>query len=473
MSKDFKSSNVNSEIDSLLNKLKENEETIKSLINGITDPMLLVDLDGRIILANEAVAYLMGQPSQKLIGQIMFDGLPEKMIGTSKDYMAKVVKRGIPERFEDEMDGKNYRHCFFPVFNSQCKVTKIAVLSSDITESKRIEAAFKDSEERFRNVFENTASGMALVSLDGHYFLVNEALCNILGYSAEELSNMSLHDIIHPEDLNEEIQMTQELVNDKIKNYQYEKRYVHKDGSIVWVLQTNSLVKDSNKKPFYMIGQIQNITLQKQAEEALKQATLEAEKARRQAEDARELAEEARLKAELLSRTDYLTGLLNRRAFMDRLLEEANRTKRNKSTLTLILTDIDFFKKINDTYGHLAGDTVLQAFSNCLNDMSRPYDFIGRYGGEEFVICLPDVSLENGKMIAERMRVAVEGLKIYLPDTNRVVNITASFGVSTSTLNKVSQMEKLIECADEAMYNAKQQGRNRVIAEACDLDFTP
>ncbi|MDF2987515.1 MAG: hypothetical protein K0R50_3025, partial [Eubacterium sp.] len=315
--------------------------------------------------------------------------------------------------------------------------------------------------------------GMALVSLDGHYFLVNDALCNILGYSAEELSNMCLHDITHPDDLKKEMQMIQELINGEIKNYQFEKRYIHRDGSIVWVLQTSSLVKDSNKNPFYMIGQIQNITLQKQAEEALKQATLEAEKARRQAEDARELAEEARLKAELLSRTDYLTGLLNRRAFMDRLLEEANRTKRNKSTLTLILTDIDFFKKINDTYGHLAGDTVLQAFSNCLDDMCRPYDFIGRYGGEEFVICLPDVTLENGKMIAERMRVAVEGLKIYLPDTNRVVNITSSFGVSTSSLNKVSHIEKLIECADESMYKAKQQGRNRVIAESCDLDYIP
>ncbi len=161
---------------------------------------------------------------------------------------------------------------------------------------------------------------------------------------------------------------------------------------------------------------------------------------------------------EKLSVTDQLTGLKNRRYFDDHFAIERKRAKRYNKTLSLIMIDIDHFKKINDAYGHQVGDAVLQAFSRLLQENVRETDIISRWGGEEFIILLPATSLENAMMAAQKIQSAVNSYRF--PD---VGNITASFGVSNVELNSNSNRESMNQ-ADQALYEAKKQGRNRVVA---------
>ena len=170
--------------------------------------------------------------------------------------------------------------------------------------------------------------------------------------------------------------------------------------------------------------------------------------------------EKRRRLLETAAMTDYLTGVLNRRAFTERLRAEIRRAQRTQSNLSLVLTDIDFFKKVNDNYGHLSGDEVIKAFARCLMVSVRAYDFVGRFGGEEFVVCLPDASADQAMVVSERLRLAVENCTIPVAG-NQILSITASFGV-TILQQEADNAEFMLERADAAMYRAKQAGRNRV-----------
>ncbi len=167
-----------------------------------------------------------------------------------------------------------------------------------------------------------------------------------------------------------------------------------------------------------------------------------------------------------LAATDSLTGVLNRRAFMERMEQEIQRALRENTSLSLILTDIDYFKKVNDRYGHQTGDIVLQRFTEQLLDSSRPYDIVGRYGGEEFVICLPGANISQSVSVAERMRSKLEEMKILPPDSSKSIRITASFGTTAFLIGSEEKADSLIKRADNALYKAKNEGRNRVCMES-------
>jgi two-component system, cell cycle response regulator len=163
-----------------------------------------------------------------------------------------------------------------------------------------------------------------------------------------------------------------------------------------------------------------------------------------------------------LANTDPLTGLLNRRAFMERMEQEMSRAQREKKPLSLILADIDHFKNVNDTYGHQIGDLVLQRFVGQLTTSTRLYDFLGRYGGEEFVVCLPGADGLRAASVAERMRRQVEDMEIMLPDDSRSIRITASLGTASDSIGSGENIDLLIKRADDALYSAKNKGRNCV-----------
>jgi diguanylate cyclase (GGDEF)-like protein len=162
-----------------------------------------------------------------------------------------------------------------------------------------------------------------------------------------------------------------------------------------------------------------------------------------------------------LASTDPLTGLYNRRMFFRRMDEEVARAGRTASPMCLIYVDIDHFKEINDTYGHSAGDAVLQQISRTMTRILRRGDVLGRIGGEEFLILLPDTTGVAGQRIAERLRQRVEHATIFFGD--RKLNVTVSAGVFSAADPVGLSIDDMVRVADQALYEAKETGRNKVV----------
>ncbi len=156
---------------------------------------------------------------------------------------------------------------------------------------------------------------------------------------------------------------------------------------------------------------------------------------------------------------DPLTKLLNRRAFRKIVEYESNMLQRNKRPCTVAMTDIDHFKKINDTYGHANGDIVLKSLADFFLKRLRGYDTVSRFGGEEFLFCLPNTTLSAARKIVERLRKKVEKVAIVLTDGN-VIHITVSIGIAE--LKAAGTIDETLQNVDRALYRAKESGRNRV-----------
>jgi two-component system cell cycle response regulator len=166
---------------------------------------------------------------------------------------------------------------------------------------------------------------------------------------------------------------------------------------------------------------------------------------------------------------DPLTGLPNRRALMVRLQQEWARMERHEGSLSLVMADVDHFKRINDTYGHVIGDRLLQEIARTIAGQCRAVDLPARYGGEEFAIVVPDEAASKAVRLAERCRREIE--QVRLPVKAATIGITASFGVADASGS--SCPEALVDRADEALYQAKSAGRNRVRRSSQEIGGLP
>lgn len=171
------------------------------------------------------------------------------------------------------------------------------------------------------------------------------------------------------------------------------------------------------------------------------------------------------IELELISRTDRLTGLNNRGFWEENFRSEFARCSRYKTVASVLIFDIDFFKKVNDSYGHQAGDEVLRMTSKLVRDMIRKTDVAGRYGGEEFVIYLPNTGAENAKIFAERLRQNIEQMEVKYDTLS--IKVTISIGICEFDESLVNH-EKWIEKADQALYLCKEQGRNQTCIASFD-----
>ncbi len=162
-----------------------------------------------------------------------------------------------------------------------------------------------------------------------------------------------------------------------------------------------------------------------------------------------------------LSRTDPLTSVHNRRSVMELLENEVARTIRHGPPLAVVILDLDYFKQVNDTWGHPTGDLVLKETAGLLRETLRQSDIVGRYGGEEFVLVLPDTSLAGSARLAERCRTRLAETPV-TTGSGEIIHISASFGLACNEQCLGLSAEALIKAADHALYQAKHKGRNRV-----------
>ncbi|QIB65326.1 sensor domain-containing diguanylate cyclase [Kineobactrum salinum] len=322
-------------------------------------------------------------------------------------------------------------------------------IERDQLEQQRLESLHRmqQSIDLFESAFRFAAIGMALVSPEGRWLRVNDAVCQILGYTADELLAIDFQTITHPDDLEADLAYLQEMLAGHRDVYRMEKRYHHRSGRLVWVLLSVSLVRDPAGTPLYFLSQLQDVTEQKRATEVLHKQQ-------------RELtASNARLQR--LATVDELTEVYNRRAFFDKFNAELERSARAGLFLSVLIIDVDHFKQYNDSFGHPEGDQALRRVAAELERCGRVNDVCARYGGEEFAVVLPDTDEKACLRVAERMRAAVEQIS----DLRRplTVSIGCATTVSRHGQQRVVTTEAMLSRADKSLYEAKEGGRNRVV----------
>ncbi len=266
-------------------RLQEVVSLQDAILNSANYAIISADVDGVIISFNATAEQWFGYTPDEIIGKFSSPIWPDAgEIAARAEVLSLELGRKIEPGFEtfiakarlgktDENEWSFIRRNGdrFPVSLSVTaltdttgKITGFLGILNDITERKKSEEELRLSEERFSNAFVYAAIGMALVSLEGRWLKVNKSVCNLLGYSAEELSAKTFQDITHPDDLDTDLQHVHELLDDKIRSYTMEKRYFHKDGHIVWALLGVSLMRDKQNKPLYFISQIEDITRSKE-----------------------------------------------------------------------------------------------------------------------------------------------------------------------------------------------------------------
>ena len=257
------------------NKLKASEEKYKNLIEKMVNAFALHEMvynekgeaiDYRFLEINPAWERIVGLKSEDVIGKTLQEILPgiEDFWITTYE---RIVKTGVSEEFEQySEERKQYFYCYA----YKTEPGQFAVFFNDTTKQRLEEERIKENEKKYRGIFEQAAVGAARVNLDGSWLEVNGKLCELLGYSEEELLVKTFQNITHPEDLETDLHYLNQLINDEIKTYSMEKRYFTKSGETIWVNLTVSLVRKTDKEPDYFISIIEDIRSQKKFQERIK-----------------------------------------------------------------------------------------------------------------------------------------------------------------------------------------------------------
>jgi diguanylate cyclase (GGDEF)-like protein/PAS domain S-box-containing protein len=367
-------------------------ESFERLLDEAEDAIVIVDRDGTIVLVNDEAERVAGRPRKDLLGQPA----------------------------EIALDG-----CKTP-----CRVLVISSIQ-DIATRRQVTEALAVAQVRFRYVFESSPIGMALSDLDLRCVQVNDALCQIVGYPREQLLEMGLESITHPDDVERNRENVLAIRSEKQDSYVTEKRYIHASSDVVHVLVHVTLLRAPDGSPLSFLTHVQDITDRKRHERQL----------------------------EHLADHDALTGLLNRRGFNRELDSHAGLVARYGPVGSVMVIDLDQFKFVNDTLGHKAGDELISYASQLLASRLRGSDVIARLGGDEFGVLLPKAGSSDALVVAEGLLKALREQPIELGSLQRT--ITASIGIASFEDTQGSGGDDVMVNADLAMYDAKDEGRDR------------
>lgn len=287
-----------------------------------------------------------------------------------------------------------------------------------------------DSEDRFRNILEHAPNGMAVVSLPGRFLQVNRALCEMTGYTHEELKQLTFQEITHPDDLDTDLAYVNELLRSQRSYYRIEKRYIAKDGTPVWIQLTGSIMRSSQGKPLYFIAQMEEITERKSEQEKLY----------------------------YVAYFDPLTHLPNRRMLMDRLEQSVALARHHYRYMAVLFLALDGFRRIVDQLGQDVGDQLLKQAAARLVSSLRESDTVSHFGDNQFAILLPEVaSPEEVSMIVPKILAVLED---HLVVFGQRVEVTTSIGGAIYDPQSDDTASELLKMAEIQMCEVRASGRN-------------
>ncbi|BEV73663.1 MULTISPECIES: GGDEF domain-containing protein [unclassified Paludibacterium] len=410
-----------------------------SLFRAITDHsdnvISVKDLDGRYLYVNQQYIRLFHQPAERYYGHTDSELFPPEIATQFRNNDLRVQQQNAALTVEEialvEGQPRHFLSVKFPIHNALGQMYATGLIATDITERKAAEQQLWASEERFRLAFEQATVGMTMVDINGMILRINPFGSQLLGYQQHELEGRHINSITHPQDRTRSMALIRKALASNLPHAEIEKRYLHKDGSVLFCRIATSLIRDSQGQPLYFVSHINNVT------------------------------ETLRIEAELkrLANTDPLTGVANRRPFLERMQHELARVRRYGVHSCCLMLDFDHFKRINDRWGHSGGDAVLQYFSQVCQQRLRATDLLGRLGGEEFAILMPNTDLAGARELGEQLRHWVT--QHPLQQGEQQIHFSISLGITEMRAEDTSP-DQVLARTDEALYRAKDLGRNRI-----------
>ncbi|WP_419778609.1 diguanylate cyclase [Maridesulfovibrio sp.] len=418
--------------------LEESEKRFVDIADAAGEFIWETGPDGSFVFVTGRAEDVLGYSAEELVGRSPFDFVDEESSWDVRKEFLDAAQfghsfRGLVFKFVNR-DGRKIWLEFngVPLFDAEGTVVGFRGATSDISAQKKALQDLQEREDMLQSISDSVQDALVLMDENGLVHFWNPAAETIFGFSAEEMLGESLECCFYAED---NVSPNSEgedgsYVEGLLSSYGAFTVNVRRKGGDVFPAEVllSPLRKDEQ---WWVVGTFRDVTERKEAEDKLRK----------------------------LATTDSLTGLYNRRFFMESAEDAMERSRRYGHDLSLLMMDIDFFKNVNDSYGHDAGDDVLKALAKTGLKILRNIDVFGRIGGEEFSILLPDTGLPGAAQVAERLRAEIEAEAMHTRSGS--LRITVSIGVATFN-DDTNSLEKLLKAADVGLYAAKESGRNQV-----------
>ncbi len=433
-----------------ITKKKESEDALiksehrkNSIIKSMDDTLIILDLN---LVFKEFytpnIKKLFMNPSDFLGKSFTKINFPKPAFSILYKALLEIIKTKEPQNVEYFLKAENN----IIWFNASITLvedtnTEILVVIRNINKFKEIEFQLEKERKRLENIIDSNNIGTWEWNVQTGETIFNERWAEIVGYTLDELKPINIDTwlkLIHPEDVEKSTNTLNAHFRGESNQYECEVRMKHKKGNWVWVLDKGKALSFTPKgEALIMFGTHTDITERKAFE--------------------REIIE--------ISIRDPLTNIYNRRHIFSRLNEIKAKYERNKMDFSIAILDIDYFKRVNDNFGHLAGDFVLQEFTKILDKNIRLFDLLGRFGGEEFIIIMLNCQKDTASLRIEDILKIIRNTNFIY--RNQRINFTFSAGISDSCDKEFENLnlDRLIDSADKKLYLAKKLGRNRIVIE--------
>jgi diguanylate cyclase (GGDEF)-like protein/PAS domain S-box-containing protein len=413
--------------------LADADHAASAALRELPEALVIVfDRQLRFVLTAGQAIERMGDPDICGAGNYVADAFPAEFWERFEPLFSSALEGETRTR---EIWTAEERHCLMvdagplcgdggPATSDCSNVDGGVAVVLDITARRRADLTTPRRTEGFEEVFEFAPIGTGLIDTEGRWLLVNRALCEITGYTSDELVGKRFDGIMHPEDAVNDSVERRRLQDGEIPAYQVEKRYFDAAGETVSAILSMSLVRDREGQPLHYIAQLQDISARKELEEQLMG----------------------------LADHDPLTGLRNRRLFEHDLRLQLGRCHRYGETAGLMVVDLDGFRELNRQFGSIVGDEALKSVSRALTRRLRETDLVGRIGGDEFAVLLPHADEEGLAVVAEGLARVIPACSVDAGEG--VVHPTATIGF-TLVHQRSGDLHEVLVDAERALRSAK------------------